>query len=123
MIRVYDTTTSVIEGFKTLADIETVTQQIVPQILIASKPFLTQVETASIERVHVAVLPDLGLSNKAADLMTSEEKELQSQRGTRMVDWSDAPLEGQLVDYTLWPEVRKLFGHLYEVVRCKCYQS
>jgi hypothetical protein len=98
VIRVYDATASVIEGLKSLAGIET----------DASVP---------VERVHVAVLPDLGLSNKAADMMTSEERELLSQRGTRMVDWSDLPLEGQLVDYTLWPEVRKLFGHKYELVR------
>lgn len=33
------------------------------------------------------------------------------------IDWSlQAPLEGQLADHTIWPEVKKLFGHVNEVI-------
>src|SRR5690606_41760342 len=50
------------------------------------------------------------------DTATTELYSLSLHDALPILDWSDLPLEGQLVDYTLWPEVRKLFGHKFELV-------
>jgi elongator complex protein 2 len=69
------------------------------------------------KKVHRAFIPELGLSNKPADLMSGEEVTQQASRGVVTSLWlSGAPLEGQLSDYTIWPEVKKLFGHVGDVV-------
>lgn len=67
-------------------------------------------------RVMRAYIPELGLSNRPSELMTHQEAlELQS-RNVQAIDWRDPPLESQLADHTVWPEVKKLFGHSNSVV-------
>jgi elongator complex protein 2 len=67
------------------------------------------------KRISKAYIPELGLSNKAAQLMSNEEKKELEIRGVNGVDWTYAPLEGQLADHTIWPEVKKLFSHNNDV--------
>lgn len=50
-----------------------------------------------------AYIPELGLSNKAAESMSALEKSEMEARNVQTLDWSFAPLEGQLADYTVWP--------------------
>lgn len=50
-----------------------------------------------------AYIPELGLSNKAAEFMSKEELKEQAARGVVALDYSSAPLEGQLADHTIWP--------------------
>lgn len=68
-------------------------------------------------KVHRAYIPELGLSNKSSNMMNEEEVKEQASRGVDTSLWlSGAPLEGQLSDFTIWPEVKKLFGHVGDVV-------
>jgi len=50
--------------------------------------------------------------------MNGAEKAEQLSRGTCDVSWISGvpPLEGQLADLTVWPEVKKLFGHTNDIV-------
>jgi len=69
------------------------------------------------EKIHRAFIPELGLSNKAADMMSEDEIKEQASRGVDSSLWlSGPPLEGQLSDFTIWPEVKKLFGHVGDMV-------
>lgn len=68
------------------------------------------------ERIQRAFIPALGLSNKAASLMSTNEVEEQESRHVELMDWTEPPLEGQLSDHTLWPETRKLFGHTGDIM-------
>ena len=73
--------------------------------------------TSPSDKVYRAYIPELGLSNKPADLMSEEEVNEQVSRGVDTSLWvTGPPLEGQLSDYTIWPEVKKLFGHVGDVV-------
>lgn len=53
-------------------------------------------------RAEQAYIPELGLSNKGRDLMSSQEVKEQEARGVAAVDWRQPPLESQLADHTLW---------------------
>jgi elongator complex protein 2 len=66
--------------------------------------------------IQQAYLPELGLSNKAVEYMSPQDIKEQAARGVLPLDYSSAPLEGQLADHTIWPETRKLFGHRNEVI-------
>ena len=57
----------------------------------------------SAPRVRRAYIPELGLSNRASETMSSVEKSEQDARNVKTLDWLHAPLEGQLADYTVWP--------------------
>jgi elongator complex protein 2 len=72
--------------------------------------------TPNLSRVDRAYIPELGLSNKAADLMSSQEQAELAARNVSTLSWTTPPLEGQLSDHTLWPEINKLFGHTNDVV-------
>ena len=90
-------------------------------------------------RVYKAFIPELGLSNKAAELMSKQEQIELAARGVTDIDWKkQPPLEGQLSDHTIWPgetfwikfskynlitnifksfiEIKKLFGHNNDVM-------
>lgn len=54
-------------------------------------------------RIHRAYIPELGLSNKPASLMSSAEQSEMDARGVDGIDWTASPLEGQLADWTIWP--------------------
>lgn len=47
-------------------------------------------------------IPELGLSNKGKDMMSSQERKEQEARSVAEVDWKSPPLESQLADHTLW---------------------
>ena len=48
-------------------------------------------------RVDRAYIPELGLSNKAAELMSAQEQAEKSARNVDDLAWQTSPLEGQLV--------------------------
>lgn len=64
------------------------------------------------ERPTGASQPALGLSNKAVAL--AEDVDAQDDPLTR--ELKEPPLETHLLQYTLWPEINKLYGHGYEVM-------
>ena len=99
MIRVLDVPRCVLFGVKKLCNID-----------------LLGNEIPNLSRVDRAYIPELGLSNKAADLMSSQEQAEQAARNVSNLSWVAPPLEGQLSDHTLWPEINKLFGHTNDVV-------
>lgn len=59
-------------------------------------------------RPQSAIVPPLGLSNKATGEV-SEQTSIETKQIQR-------PYEGELASLTLWPEVEKVFGHGYELV-------
>jgi len=81
-------------------------------------------------RAETAYTPALGLSNKAVTLrdetggdggLTAEEKRRGQMgeddgetifRARTKITWERPPIEGELVDHTMWPEVAKVYGHL-----------
>jgi elongator complex protein 2 len=66
-------------------------------------------------RVGRAFSPELALTNKAADLMSADERADIESRGVPSLQWTQPPLQGQLADYTLWPETATLYGHTNDV--------
>jgi WD40 repeat protein len=112
LIRCFDVTTSVLEHFDSLCGLY--------------GEVLSDVSGGNVggSRIHSAYIPELGLSNKAADLMTpAEQEERKARRIAELTGGGDLrirtrarPLEGQLADETIWPEVNKLFGHKNDVV-------
>jgi len=100
IIRVFDAPLIVIDGLEKLCNI---------------KPYSESTDSI-VERVQRAYIPELGLSNKSADLMSKQEKLEQETRNVTGLDWSQPPLEGQLADHTIWPETKKLFAHNYDIV-------
>jgi len=111
MIRVFDAPDVVLEGISTLC---------CPTAGTATVTALGTTNTASAtsSRIRNAYIPELGLTNRAANLMNGAEKAEQLSRGTCDVSWISGvpPLEGQLADLTVWPEVKKLFGHTNDIV-------
>lgn len=67
----------------------------------------------STKRVERAYIPSLGLSNKAT---ASEGAEQDSSTGVSESN-SQLPLERDLGAESLWPEIRKLYGHNTELTR------
>lgn len=108
LLRVFDSPSIVLDGLKILAGVD------------ASGVGRTQGagvgeggEGGEVSvRVQRAYIPELGLSNRAAEMMSKEEKVEQSSRNVQGLTWTAPPLEGQLADYTVWPEVQKLYGHV-----------
>lgn len=99
VIRVFDAPLIVLDGLEKLCGI---------------KPYSEAID--NIQRVQRAYIPELGLSNKSADLMSKQEKLEQETRNVAGLDWSQPPLEGQLADHTIWPETKKMFAHNYDIV-------
>ena len=66
-------------------------------------------------RIYRAFSPELGLTNKAMDQMSTAELDEFASRGVQEIDWTLPPLQGQLADYTLWPESSTLYGHVDDV--------
>jgi elongator complex protein 2 len=98
LIRQFDAPVCVIEGMKKLSSIEWSNYDITS------------------DRTYRAFIPELGLSNKAYDLISKQEREELDARNVSTLDWSSIPLESQLSDYTIWPEIKKLYGHSNDVV-------
>ncbi|KZV75438.1 WD40 repeat-like protein [Peniophora sp. CONT] len=64
-----------------------------------------------------AVVPPLGLSNKANSDASSQVVPVSQDNLTRR------PFEGELASATLWPETEKIFGHGYESISLACSSS
>eukprot|EP01038_Epipyxis_sp_PR26KG_P004240 gene4240-6019_t len=73
-------------------------------------------KNSAVQAVSRAYIPELGLSNKAIESMSVSEMKEQESRQVVSLDWTKAPLESQLADYTIWPEIKKLFGHNYDLL-------
>lgn len=83
------------------------------------------------QRLYRAYIPELGLTNKATDLMNKAEQEERSMRHVEEGGKQCRLLEGQLADQTVWPgtasllssaanhmgviEIKKLYGHAYDI--------
>ncbi|CAK9832654.1 Elongator complex protein 2 [Anthophora retusa] len=64
------------------------------------------------EQKKSAAVPALGLTNKATfNDITTEEIEINSLKNEDYIP----PTEEELMQYTLWPELQKLYGHGYEI--------
>lgn len=75
---------------------------------------------------ETAVLPALGLSNKATtqsieNILDHENTDIEGNDENKNISYdvvsrlSTPPLEHQLQRHTLWPEIEKLYGHGYEI--------
>lgn len=95
VLRVFQTPSCVIDGLKKLCNIT----------IFQDK-----------NNIHRAYIPELGLSNRASDLMNDQEIAEQDSRNVSSLDWITSPLEGQLSDHTVWPEIKKMFGHTDHVM-------
>ena len=84
VIRVLDAPRGVILGVKKLCEVD---------ILGSDTPTST--------RVDRAYIPELGLSNKAADLMSSQEQAEYAARNVLNLSWASPPLEGQVKSFSL----------------------
>ena len=110
LLRVFDAPSSVIDGLSTLCGIHRNSQskdQNAPSnkdsLVDSDGDIHENQQCESTNRVRRAYIPELGLSNRAAETMSSQEKYEQDARNVQGLDWSRAPLEGQLADYTVWP--------------------
>jgi len=111
MIRVFDAPEVVLDGLSTLCGRER-------EGVSSGADVASAASIASNLRIKNAYIPELGLTNRAAHMMSGAEKAEQLSRGTCDMSWASGlpPLEGQLADMTVWPEVKKLFGHTNEIV-------
>ena len=91
VLRVFDAPLCVIDGLSALCGIHH-TQPLSPGALDSIGP-----------RVTRAYIPELGLSNRASETMSTQEKTDQDARNVQTLNWTYTPLEGQLADYTVWP--------------------
>eukprot|EP00605_Chrysophyceae_sp_TOSAG23-4_P001879 GSChrysophyteH1.ASY1.ANO1.2074.1 assembled CDS len=105
MIRVYQAPTNVLEGLQQLCN-------------ICGPNNTSTLSTQAVAPVVSAYIPELSLSSRATDLMSKSERDEISSRGTgQSIDWKlGPPLEGQLADLTVWPEIDKLFGLTNDIV-------
>lgn len=120
LLRVFDAPQCVIEGLLTLCGVD---RSKTSNKISAANPdqnsaplssYPTPIDLPSdpdAPRVRRAYIPELGLSNRAAETMSSLEKSEQDARNVQSLDWSYAPLEGQLADYTVWPGNFKELHH------------
>lgn len=69
---------------------------------------LMEIDDSQEERPISAALPALGLSNKAVSQPDTNSQSLEG------ID--SPPIENYLCNYTLWPEIQKLYGHVYEIM-------
>jgi elongator complex protein 2 len=124
LIRIFDAPLSVLDGLETLCNINNKIEKRVNEneknldneIHLNFDDDARDNEKSSISRVRRAYIPELGLSNRAAEMMSMQEKTEQDARNVQGLDWTHAPLEGQLADYTVWPEIQKMYGHNNGVV-------
>ena len=128
LLRVFDAPLSVIDGLSTLCGIHRSPQSI-DRNALSNKIILHESNTdinenqqcESTNRVRRAYIPELGLSNRAAETMSSQEKYEQDARNVQGLDWSHAPLEGQLADYTVWPgESESVYSLWLCLCICQC---
>ena len=91
VLRVFDAPSCVIEGLTTLCGRNRI------------KPTSTGTSDSTGPRVTRAYIPELGLSNRASETMSNQEKTDQDARNVQTLNWTYTPLEGQLADYTVWP--------------------
>ena len=104
MVRIFDAPTVVLDGLA--------------QLTSKTSSEHKSIDSSSSTRTFSAYIPELGLSNKAAIHMTNQEQADLQARGTGELNWSQGipPLEGQLADRTVWPEIKKLYGHFNDIV-------
>lgn len=93
VLRVFDAPSCVIEGLTTLCG----------RNRIKNTSTGTGTSDSTGPRVTRAYIPELGLSNRASETMSNQEKTDQDARNVQTLNWTYTPLEGQLADYTVWP--------------------
>ena len=79
---------------------------------------IAESDTDAVDRVERAFIPSLGLSNKASAADAAEEDGDNTNAGgqqSESIDCTTLPLERDLGAVSIWPEVRKLFGHNTEI--------
>jgi hypothetical protein len=91
LIRVLDAPSGVIHGLATMCHIEAAKREEHDPINGVNR------------RIPRAYLPELGLSSKAASLMTDQEQSEMLSRNVSSIEWNKPLLEGQLSDHTIWP--------------------
>lgn len=74
-----------------------------------------------------ATVPALGLSNKAVsqkeNLVISDRREQYIENLFSPIELIQPPPESYLLQNTLWPEMRKVYGHVYELFCVACSHS
>ena len=115
VLRVLTPSGCVIEGMQALCN-PTPNHNTINSPISATSTSQTNIAT---NIVYKAYIPELSLSNRAAETMSqSELQELQA-RNVMSLNWRELPLESQLTDYTVWPEYKKVYGHTNDVI-CMC---
>lgn len=80
------------------------------------KNYLGQKDELENEVADSASVPALGLTNKAVFRGENNVSEECLHVGSAShLDYERPPLEEELIQHTLWPELQKLYGHGYEV--------
>jgi len=116
VLRVYDAPALVLDGLARLCRVDRGPDDPPSPLSPPHHPGATTGDSGADSRVHRAYIPELGLSNRAAESMTKEEQADHAARNVQGLTWAAPPLEGQIADYTVWPEVHKLYGHVNGLV-------
>ncbi|XP_058798401.1 elongator complex protein 2 [Phymastichus coffea] len=68
-------------------------------------------------KVEGASVPALGLTNKAVtdELSNDQVDQNKTENSLGKLNYNEPPVEEDIVRYTLWPELQKLYGHGYEI--------
>ena len=105
------------------------------RVFNASKNFITNFEQLTGDTIchsnelisEGATVPALGLSNKAVqqkqEPVITNRREQYIENLFSPVELSQPPPESYLLQNTLWPEIRKVYGHVYEIFCVACSHS